>query len=55
MKNDKVREMLCSQMEVLLERSRRKEIPLISTILAIWLQIVEERSGSGEEENQDDL
>ncbi len=30
MKNDKVREMLCSQMEVLLERSRRKEIPLIA-------------------------
>ena len=30
-------------------------ILLISTILAVWLQIVEERSGSGEEENQDDL
>ena len=30
MKNDKVREMLCGQMEVLLERSRRKEIPLIA-------------------------
>lgn len=30
MKNDKVREMLCSQMEVLLERSKQKEIPLIA-------------------------
>ena len=28
MKNDKVREMLCSQMEILLERSKQKEIPL---------------------------
>lgn len=30
MKNDKVREMLCSQMEILLERSKREEIPLIA-------------------------
>lgn len=30
-------------------------ILLISTILAIWLQIMEERSSSGEEEKQDDL
>lgn len=30
MKNDKVREMLCSQMEILLERSKQKEIPLIA-------------------------
>lgn len=30
MKNDKVREMLCGQMEILLERSKQKEIPLIA-------------------------
>lgn len=28
--NERVREMLCSQMEILLERSKQKEIPLIA-------------------------
>ena len=30
-------------------------ILLVSTVLAIWMQIMEERSNGGEEENEDDL